>query len=82
MWRYQIGENRDRETGATVHGQNTVHVTFQLLSGADEALELRPSFHFRPHENDVAHRSKTITYCTIEGRVTRSVHGTLSAASG
>ena len=38
-----------------VHGQNTVHVSYTLLSDQDcVRLELRPSFHFRPHEYDVA----------------------------
>ncbi|WP_395744815.1 amylo-alpha-1,6-glucosidase [Prosthecobacter sp.] len=38
-----------------IHGQNTVHVTYRLLSGQESAkLELRPSVHFRRYEHDVA----------------------------
>ncbi len=38
-----------------VHGQNTLHLTYRLLSDHDVArLELRPSVHFRLHENDVS----------------------------
>src|SRR3954466_147100 len=38
-----------------LHGQNTVQVTYTLLSEHDDLrLELRPSFNYRPHENDVA----------------------------
>ena len=38
-----------------IHGQNTLHATFTLLSSQDAAwLELRPSIHFRGHEADVS----------------------------
>lgn len=38
-----------------VHGQNTVQITYRLLSGQDSAqLELCPSVHFRRYEHDVA----------------------------
>lgn len=38
-----------------IHGQNTVHITYRLLSGQDSAqLELCPSVHFRRYEHDVA----------------------------
>ena len=37
-----------------IHGQNTLHATYRLLSGQDSArLELRPSVHFLGHERDV-----------------------------
>ena len=37
-----------------LHGQNTLHATYRLLSGQDSArLELRPSVHFRGHEQDI-----------------------------
>ena len=45
---------RDREAGVMPHGQNTVHVTYRLLSGAGPgAAELRPSVHFRRYEEPV-----------------------------
>ncbi len=38
-----------------IHGQNTVHITYKLLSGQGCAkLELCPSVHFRRYEHDVA----------------------------
>jgi len=37
-----------------IHGQNTLHATYRLLSGQDSVrLELRPSVHFLGHERDV-----------------------------
>jgi len=37
-----------------VHGQNTLHVSYRLLSAQDQVrLELRPSVQFRLHEHDV-----------------------------
>ena len=38
-----------------VHGQNTLHVTYRLLSAHDRViLDLRPSIQFRLHEHDVS----------------------------
>ncbi|WP_395740948.1 amylo-alpha-1,6-glucosidase [Prosthecobacter sp.] len=38
-----------------IHGQNTVQITYRLLSGQESArLELCPSVHFRRYEHDVA----------------------------
>jgi predicted glycogen debranching enzyme len=38
-----------------VHGQNTLHVSYQLLSAHERVtLEFRPSIQFRPHEHDVS----------------------------
>jgi predicted glycogen debranching enzyme len=55
IWRYDIEGIVIEKRVLLVHGQNTVHITYQLLSGQEAVrLELRPSFQFRPHENDVA----------------------------
>ena len=56
VWRYEIeGVILEKRT-LLVHGQNTVHVSYEVLSGHDMlTLELRPSVHFRPHETDVGH---------------------------
>jgi predicted glycogen debranching enzyme len=54
VWTYAAEGYTIERTVLLVHGQNTVQVTYRLLSGQDAArLELRPSVHFRPHENDV-----------------------------
>jgi predicted glycogen debranching enzyme len=38
-----------------LHGQNTLHVTYRLLSGQDRVLlDLHPSVQFRLHEHDVS----------------------------
>jgi predicted glycogen debranching enzyme len=51
-----------------VHGQNTLHVTYNLESGTDVArLHLRPSLHFRRHEDDVAQPLQEYTL-SIRGR--------------
>ena len=37
------------------HGQNTVYVNYRLVSGVENArLMIRPSLHFRPHEDAVS----------------------------
>ncbi len=54
-WRYELEGCVIEKTLLLVHGQNTVHVTYRLLSeGVTVHLELCPSLHFRPHEQDVA----------------------------
>ncbi|EDY19055.1 glycogen debranching enzyme [Chthoniobacter flavus Ellin428] len=54
VWRYEIEGHVVERSILLVHGQNTVHITYRLLTGQDTLrLELAPAFHFRPHENDV-----------------------------
>lgn len=54
VWRYDIEGYIVEKSLLLVHGQNTMHITYRLLSGQDTVrLELVPSVHFRPHENDV-----------------------------
>lgn len=54
IWIYEAEGYLIEKRLLLVHGQNTLHVTYHLRSGQDEArLELRPSVHFRPHEDDV-----------------------------
>ena len=55
VWRYDIDGVVIEKRMLLLHGQNTVHISYQLISGANKvALELRPSLHFREHENNVA----------------------------
>jgi predicted glycogen debranching enzyme len=55
VWRYQIGETMLEKQLFLVHQQNTLHLTYRLLSGqAHVRLELRPSLFFRPHEGRVS----------------------------
>lgn len=55
VWRLEAAGVVIEKRLLLVHGQNTVHVSYKLLSEHENVrLELRPSFNFRPHENDVA----------------------------
>lgn len=52
-----------------IHGQNTVNITYRLLSGQPCAkLELRPSVHFRRYEHDVAEPFVAPYSLFIQGR--------------
>jgi predicted glycogen debranching enzyme len=67
-WRYEIGAIVIEKRVLLIHGQNTVHVTYQLLSDQSEVmLELRPSVHFRPHERDVAEPLQGAYVLSIDG---------------
>src|SRR5690348_5434464 len=47
IWRYEMDHIVVEKTLVLLHGQNTVHVTYRLLSGPESLqLELRPSMHF------------------------------------
>lgn len=54
VWRYRVGRFLLEKRVLMPHMQNTVHVTYRVLSGQGTLrLELRPSMHFRPHEAPV-----------------------------
>jgi len=54
IWRYDVKGYILEKRLLLPHLQNTVHVTYQLLSGPGPVrLELRPSVNFRPHEETV-----------------------------
>src|SRR6185369_5002834 len=54
IWVYEAAGFVIEKRLLLIHAQNTVQVTYRLLSGQDYArVELRPSVHFRPHERDV-----------------------------
>jgi predicted glycogen debranching enzyme len=55
IWTYEAEGFLIEKRLLLVHGQNTLHATYRLLSGQESArLELRPSVHFRRHENEVS----------------------------
>jgi predicted glycogen debranching enzyme len=55
IWRYELNNIVLEKVLVLLHGQNTVHITYRLISGAESlALELRPSMHFRRHEHSVS----------------------------
>jgi predicted glycogen debranching enzyme len=54
VWTYQLEDAVVEKRLVLIHGQNTVHVTYRLVSGADHIrIMLRPLLHFRPHEDAV-----------------------------
>ena len=54
IWRYDVQGYVLEKRLLLPHLQNTVHVTYRLLSGPGPVrLELRPSVNFRPHEDPV-----------------------------
>ncbi len=55
VWRYQIQDLVIEKRLLMPHLQNTVYVTWRLLSGTESVrLQLRPGFYFRPHEGLVS----------------------------
>jgi predicted glycogen debranching enzyme len=54
VWRYDAEGVCFEKHILFLYGQNTVHVNYRLLSGAEDVvLELRPSMNFRSHEHAV-----------------------------
>ncbi|HEY0875225.1 MAG TPA: amylo-alpha-1,6-glucosidase [Vicinamibacterales bacterium] len=54
VWHYRLGGVEIEKRVLMPHGQNTVHVSYRLLSGEGPVrLTLRPSVHFRPYEAPV-----------------------------
>jgi predicted glycogen debranching enzyme len=54
VWRYAFGGVELEKRVTMPHAQNTVHITYRLLSGDGAVrLTLRPSVHFRPYEAPV-----------------------------
>ncbi|MDP4173565.1 MAG: amylo-alpha-1,6-glucosidase [Bacteroidota bacterium] len=54
IWRYEMNGFAIEKQLFMLHKQNTLHVIYRLISGQGSArLELRPSMHFRAHEDPV-----------------------------
>src|SRR5215470_2070233 len=55
VWRFEFGGVALEKRLVMPHLQNTVHVTYRLISGSGPAqVELRPAIYFRPHEGRVS----------------------------
>jgi predicted glycogen debranching enzyme len=55
VWRYEVDGAVVEKYLHLLHGQNTVHINYRLVSGPEcIRLELRPSMHFRGHERPVS----------------------------
>jgi len=56
IWRYEIDGYALEKRVLLPYLQNTVFITYRLISGPGAVrLRLRPSLHFRPHDDSVGH---------------------------
>ena len=54
VWRYDIKGTVIDKRLILVHGQNTMHLIYRLVSGEEKVrLKLQPAMHFRPHDSPV-----------------------------
>jgi predicted glycogen debranching enzyme len=69
IWTFEVEGFLIEKRLMLIHGQNTLHVTYRLLSGQDVArLQLRPSVQFRAHEQDVGEPIKDSYSLLIDAR--------------
>lgn len=55
VWRFELGEHVVEKRIYMPHRQNTVHICYRLLRGDGPIrVKLRPSFHFRSHDDPVS----------------------------
>jgi predicted glycogen debranching enzyme len=55
VWLYSVGDFLIEKRILLLYRQNTVHIRYRLLNGPGRArLRVRPSVHFRPHEEPVS----------------------------
>src|SRR5277367_839825 len=54
VWTFKFGDAIVEKRVLMLHRQNTVHVSYQLKSGTEVKMMLRPSINFRPHEAPVS----------------------------
>ena len=68
IWAYEVQGIRLEKRALMVHMQNTVHVTYDALSGPGPVrLELRPLIYFRSHSAPVSDRFQEAYQLTIIG---------------
>jgi predicted glycogen debranching enzyme len=70
VWTYRVREVVVEKRVLLPHLQNTVHISYQVISGGKPPrLELRPAFHFRHHESPVdADLAAPYKLTAIDGR--------------
>jgi predicted glycogen debranching enzyme len=67
IWRYKVGGAVLEKQVMLPHAQNTVHITYSLVSGAGTVrLKVMPSLHFRAHEAPVSTPLPTRFTLTVE----------------
>jgi predicted glycogen debranching enzyme len=68
VWRYAMEGVVIEKRVLLVHGQNTVHLTYTLISDQQGLkIELRPGLHFRAHEDDVGEPTDQDYLISIRG---------------
>jgi predicted glycogen debranching enzyme len=68
VWRFDVNGIAIEKRVLLVHGQNTVHVRYELISAHHHVrLEIRPSVHFRRHEQEVSTLLQKDYLLTISG---------------
>jgi predicted glycogen debranching enzyme len=66
LWLYEVGGVTIEKRLMLPHGQNTVYITYRILSGEGAVrLSLRPSLHFRPHNAPVSEHFDTRYALTV-----------------
>jgi predicted glycogen debranching enzyme len=74
VWRYEFGDVQIEKRVLMPHWQNTVHVTYRLLSGEGPVrLTIRPSVQFRRYEEPVD-ASSALRYSVLADGDTYEVH--------
>ena len=70
VWVFEFGGVTLEKRLLMPHLQNTVHITYRLISGSGPAhIDLRPAIHFRPHEGRVSEpATDTYTLVIVEDR--------------
>jgi predicted glycogen debranching enzyme len=75
VWRYELPGHVVEKRVFMPHRQNTVHIVYRLVSGSGPLrLKLRPSVHFRAHEEPVsASRQDSYTLKAVDDRYELSI---------
>ena len=74
VWRYELGGVAIEKRIVMPYGQNTVHVSYQLISGSESVrLSLRPSVQFRSYEAPVNHPAGV--YRIVSDGTRHELHG-------
>ena len=75
VWRYELLGHVVEKRVFMPHRQNTVYINYRLLSGPGPVrLKLRPSVHFRSHDEPVSiARKETYTLTAVEDRYELSI---------
>jgi len=68
IWRYEVEGIVIERRVLLIHGQNTVHLRYDVLSDQDAVhIQIRPSVHFRRHEQAVSEPLQSEYLLTIGG---------------